>query len=378
MPEGVYIWFSEKYQRWIFQVTFRDASGKLRKIQRRANSQKEAKRRAIDLARSPSLKRQPGENLTLGDFLIQYIQNVDGQLRPSSLANNLHIVNLYIAPTFGKTRLVDITPSLISLWMRNLRVRGLRAGTINTARAKLSTLLNHAFELGLVLENPVAKTKPMTNFQEQPSVVQEPWTLEESKAALAAFSGHWLLGFVTIALLTGMRKGEILALTWRDLDFEKRTIRVNKSRGERRAVTPAGHIQVVIAESQTKTRSSNRTLFMPDQIFTLMKNKEEALKQSGLFAPDAHVITGQKGAPLAPSYLAKAFNQVLENNGLRRIRIHDIRHTSAVLALEAGAPMEEVSQGFGHSGMDITKRTYAPVVPALSERFVKRLSDFLR
>ena len=80
---------------------------------------------------------------------------------------------------------------------------------------------------------------------------------------------------------------------------------------------------------------------------------------------------------MSPSYLTRAFNRRLKASGVRRIRIHDLRHTVAHLALEAGVLLEEISQGFGHTGVEITKRTYAPAVQALSDRFAKKVSTIL-
>ena len=90
-----------------------------------------------------------------------------------------------------------------------------------------------------------------------------------------------------------------------------------------------------------------------------------------------YVFTSSIGTPISQANSLKAFKQFIKSNGLRYIRIHDIRHTTAVLALEAGASLDWISQAFGHTGTEITKSVYAPYVQVLNDKFVDALDEYL-
>jgi integrase len=174
-----------------------------------------------------------------------------------------------------------------------------------------------------------------------------------------------------------MRKGEILALRWSDINFDNGTLRVQRSRGERRVIGNSGEIFIELCEGPPKTLASVRTLPMGDVLSRVLRELRDTQFCSSEVLLDKHVVIGANGAPLSPSYLTRRFNRKLKESGLRRIRIHDLRHTVAYLALESGVALEEISQGFGHNGVEVTKRTYAPAVQALSDRFANQLSQIL-
>jgi integrase len=116
---------------------------------------------------------------------------------------------------------------------------------------------------------------------------------------------------------------------------------------------------------------------LSDELAQVLKSLRDECFDAKRVLLDQHLILGANGSPMAPSYLTRAFNRKLEQAGIRRIRIHDLRHTVAYLALEAGVALVEISQGFGHNGVEVTKRTYAPAVQALSDRFARQVSKLL-
>lgn len=377
MRDGTSVWYSEKHKRWIFQVAFRDSSGQRRTIQRRARTKSEAERRAIDLSRSPQLKEVKLGVVNLDALLAKYIAEQKLRVRPASLANSVHLLNLYVLPMWGRRNISNITQNMIEELLVELEGSGLRVGTVNTVRAKLHALLNFAVRKGHLVSNPVSQVRPLAYSAGKASQVQPPWSISEAKAALAAFKGHELEPFVVLALATGMRKGEILALRWSDVNFSSLTIRIQRSRGERRVLSATSKLEVKILEGLTKTKASNRTLPMSAEVASLLSDLKIRRFGAHEGGEDGYLILGMHGNPISPSCLTRSFNKVLVEAGIRRIRIHDMRHTAANLALETGARLEELSQGLGHTGTEITKRTYAPAVQALSDRFVSGVSRAL-
>lgn len=379
MRDGISVWFSERENRWVFQVTYKDQTGKVRKIQRRAKSEREAHIRANDLARSSSLKNAHLKKPKFDQLLEQYAKFKASKMLLSSLANNLHILKLYASPFFKDLRVDQITPDQVANWMDALEGRGLKTQTINTARSKLSAILNFACQKKYVESNPVAYVPRHHQQPGAPTQVQSPWDLYETRQALRAFKGHLLEPFVVLGITTGMRKGEILGLRWSDIDFANSQIRVRRSRGERRVAISPSEFVVRVEDGPTKTASSLRSLPLTPVLREVLEGHQKYLQSIGQeVSPNSYVICSASGTPLSPSHLGKVFRRVLEKNNIRKIRIHDLRHTAAVLALEAGVPLEAISQGLGHQGVEITKRTYAPVVPALSDRFVNQISEILK
>lgn len=377
MRDGTSVWYSEKYKRWIFQVSFRDSRGKRVTIQRRAKTKSEAERRAIDLARSPNLKAMRSTALDVQGLIGRYVEYQNMRVRSSSLANSVHLLRLYVVPVMGTRNIEKVDAAAIEDLMTSLARANLRTSSINTVRAKVHALFAFAFRQGLVDSNPVKNVPRYAELGSKPSQVQQPWSLIEARSALAAFRGSDLEAFLVIALTTGMRKGEILGLRWSDVNFGNLTLKIQRSRGERRQIGPTGNIEIKLTEGAPKTQASIRTLPMSDDLAaSLMRLRDQRFEGSSLI-PEEHLILGANGAPMSPSYLTRAFNRKLKASGVRRIRIHDLRHTVAHLALEAGVLLEEISQGFGHKGVEITKRTYAPAVQALSDRFAKKVSTIL-
>jgi integrase len=378
MRDGISVWYSAKEQRWVFQVSYKDETGKRHRIQKRAKSKSEANRRALDLARSPHLKTMVTRNNKFDELMRDYASTMTHQVRPNSLAVSMHLLTLYVCPVFGKKKINEIKVPQVSELLNKLRTSGLSVNTVNTVRAKFHALMEFALAQGRIDLNPVSRVKPLKSKLGEDTQVKAPWSLGEVQNVLRAFSGHFLEVFLLFALTTGMRKGEILGLQWRDIDFENQQVRVEKSRGERRSLNPDQTISVSIDIGPTKTQSSNRHLSLTrrltDHLVELRRSRELRGHSIG---PEDFLVLGANGKPISPSYLSKAIANHLKAHNIRRIRIHDIRHTVAVLALEDGVPLEELSQGFGHSGVEITKRTYAPVVQGLSDRFIDRMDQIL-
>lgn len=378
MRDGISVWYSAKEQRWVFQVSYKDETGKRHRIQKRAKTKSEANRRALDLARSPHLKTLVTRNNRFDELIKDYASTMTHQVRPNSLAASMHLLNLYVRPVVGKKKINEISVPQVAELLNKLRTSGLSVNTVNTVRAKFHALMEFALTQGRIDFNPVSRVKPLKYKLGDETQVKAPWSLGEVQNVLRAFSGHFLEVFLLFALTTGMRKGEILGLQWRDIDFENKQVRVEKSRGERRSLNADQSISVSIEVGPTKTQSSNRHLPLTTRIIdhlVELRRRRQLIGHS--IGPEDFLVLGANGQPISPSYLGKSIANQLRVNNVRRIRIHDIRHTVAVLALENGVPLEELSQGFGHSGVEITKRTYAPVVQGLSDRFVNRMDQII-
>lgn len=372
--DGITVWKLKGTNKWVCQVRVQLTNGEYVRKQKRANSRREAQQAARDLQLSAARNLRKHAQLNLELVVAEYQEHKKHQVRSGTLGNYVQILNHYVLPTFGKRKPETLTSHELGTWMNGLRERGLRHLTVNTIRARFLDVLKFAVRNNYISKNPMSNVEPQKNSGEQPGQKQPNWSLEEARRALAVFSETPLDLFVSIALSTGMRKGEILALQWGDFDLSQGTIRVNKSRGEKRVLDESGQLRVINMVTPTKTSSSNRALPLNEVVQASIAR----LRKKGLeLAADSYVVSVDGVSPMSISTVRRLFERTCQESGLRRLRIHDIRHTVAVLSLEQGTKLEAVSQGLGHSGVEITKRIYAPVVPALIDSFSSILSDAL-
>ena len=125
-----------------------------------------------------------------------------------------------------------------------------------------------------------------------------------------------------------------------------------------------------------KTKASRRRLELTNLMYLSLMREKARLQLLGLTQKlDDFIVVGDSGKPIGESSLYRIYNRVLTEHGIRRIRVHDNRHTAAVLALSADIELVKVSYGLGHGGPEITKRVYAPIVPALSIAFSRGLAE---
>ena len=303
------------------------------------------------------------------------------QVRRSTATDYESRLRRDIFPYIGKKRIQDLSGRDIEKWMASLHAQGKSASTINGARRILFQLCKYATRQDLMLINPVTKTDPLKQDPNK-SRVQEHWSLDEVKKALAAAKGTRLDLFMHLAIFTGMRRGEILGLTWDDIDLAAGTIAVQQTLKEERILTPEGIGTTQLVVGEPKTLSGYRKLAIaPSLASAFMRHKEaqaQLKNQAGSeWKQTKFVLTSTIGTPWNPSNLATVFRKFLKDNSLRRIRIHDMRHTAAHLSLEGDVRLEAVSQALGHSRIEITKNIYAKRVPKLATDFSVGLAEYI-
>ena len=359
--------------------------GKLRKTRRTVASKTEA----VELRRVLNAQKLQGElnkkvSVRFEAFSIHWVREVKTQrVRATTSADYEYRVRQYLIPYFHGQKIDEIRPVDIQRWTSKLRTLGLSTNTVNGARRILFGIFRYAVRQGIVPTNPVEATDALKRQPDEASQVQPHWSREEAKQALAASQSTPELDlFIHLAISLGLRHGELLGLTWSALDLENRNLSVIQTLTDLRTVNPDGSGQVRSVANPPKTASSRRTLNLSDQNLAAIERHKMIQSVRRLQAGESwietdYVFTSSIGTPISQANSLKAFKQFIKSNGLRYIRIHDIRHTTAVLALEAGASLDWISQAFGHTGTEITKSVYAPYVQVLNDKFVESLSKYL-
>jgi len=359
--------------------------GKLRKTRRTVASRAEA----IELRRTLNAKKLQGAlqqkvSAKFEAFSLHWVREVKTlRVRATTAADYEYRVRQYLIPYFSGSDLEVIKPVDIQRWTSKLRAQGLSTNTINGARRILFGIFRYAVRQGVVLSNPVEATDALKRQPDEVSQVKPHWSREEAMAALAAAKKSPELDlFIHLAIFLGLRHGELLGLTWSALDLNNQSLSVVQTLTDLRTVNADGSGQVRSVTNPPKTPASRRTLHLSDQIIDALERHKmfqsmRRLQAGSSWVETDFVFTSNVGTPISQANSLKSFKGFVKANGLRYIRIHDIRHTTAVLALEAGASLDWISQAFGHTGTEITKSVYAPYVQVLNDKFVESLSKYL-
>lgn len=349
---------------------------------RRVRKTAETKTEALRLKNQLLHEAHQGElalagNERFGEFATWWFETIKkDQVRPATYADYKERYLRWIAPVFGHRRLADISSRDIANWMADLDKRGYAPKTINGSRQILRMTLQAAVDHDRIRKNPslaVPAKKTVGTYR----YVQQPWTKEEASNALLALQGTELQLPIVLAMVLGLRRGEILGLKWSDFSFESGTIAIQRARREYRDIAFDGKTRSLVETTETKTSSSNRTLRLGALVQSAVMSHRELQQTKSFYDEDGWVFATRTGNPISPTRLSKLFHHFQRDHGLRRIRFHDLRHSAASISLAAGTRLEAVSQVLGHSRIDITKAIYAPQVEALGDEYVLNIDSFL-
>jgi integrase len=324
--------------------------------------------------------RQP-----FGSYLAEWLEGL--RLAPSKVASYRRNIRLHIAPGIGTVPLAQVTPLRLDALYRKLeksgrqdgRGDGLSARTVLYIHTIVSAALRDAVKADLLARNPAAKAHPPTARQAA-APEMHPWTAAQLAAFLAWAREHSELFAAWFMLaMTGMRRGELLALRWRDIDLDAGTIRVRRSVG---VVKTFGEPEE-IDEGPTKTNTPRVIDLAPRTVAVLRAWKRERGAMALQLARDDALAFGNvEGIHRHPETFSKLFVKAvarcrrdLGEDAMPAIRLHDLRHTCATILLSAGEPVTTVSRMLGHKSVNITLGTYSHVLPGDVKRAVARLDE---
>jgi integrase len=241
----------------------------------------------------------------------------------------------------------------------DLLARGLNGATVERILATLSSAYTTAVAGGLVERNPVTSVR----IPKHQSRALPRWNVDQAQTFLDALGNDSLDLLFRVALITGMRRGELLGLRWADVDLHEGSVRIH-----------SGRLQVGgrIVEGELKSRHSVRTVYL--DTYTLARLN---WLQGRSHSAHGHVFVDAHGEPLTPGWVSYRFAKRIADLGLPGIRFHDLRHASATFGLASGESLKEVSQRLGHSDITVTANIYTDVLPATAKASAQRLARSL-
>lgn len=310
------------------------------------------------------------ERQTVGQFLEHWLKTSAKQrLRPNTLASYVNIVRLYIAPELGRKALAKLSPQEVQGLLVTKQASGLSPRTLQYIRAVLRVALNQALKWGLVARNVATLVEPPRVQRKE----VQPMTPEQARTLLEAMRGERLEALYTLALTTGLRRGELLGLRWQDVDLDRGTLRVantlQRIEGRPQLVAP-------------KTDRSRRSLTLPRSAVAALRSQrtrqlEDRLVAGSRWQEMGLVFTSSVGTPLDGTNVTHRFHALLERAGIPRQRFHDLRHACASFLLAQGLSPRMVMEVLGHSQISTTMNVYAHIMPEMHQEAADRMDALL-
>lgn len=354
--------------RWRASLTIPhpDGSRSIRRIVS-GRTKAEAVRKLDALKREAAAGYATGE--TTAAYLARWAEAVRPGLRPSTAREYARHVAQYWTPAIGTIPLTRLQPSHVERVLSDLLARGLSPTTARYARTTLRRALHDAQRDGLLMRNVAALARPPRLVRRELRAL----TAAEVRRLFEATAGHRFGPLYALLVGSGLRIGEALGLGWSDVENGSLTVR--------RALHRASGNGYTLGEP--KTRQSRRTVVLPAvarQALDRQQARQEAARAA--LAPgewqDSRglIFTDPVGRPWSPYVVSGDFREAADTLGLP-VRLHDLRHTFATLALAAGVPLKTVSAALGHSSIAITADVYAHVTPELRQEAADALDRAL-
>ncbi len=341
-----------KTGKWLIQFRYSDWKGDTKKTTKRGFN---TKREAEEWLRNFLLSQKADFNMKFEEFLNLYYRDMTPRIRENTLRNKKYIIDLKILPYFGKKRINDIKPADIRKWQNELMSKDYAETYLRTVNNQLTAIFNYASKYYDLKSNPCTKAGSMGKKQADEMNF---WTKSDFAKFIDALANKHrsYVGFMVL-FWTGIRIGELLALTVADINFMSKTLIISKSyqRIDRRDVITA-----------PKTNKSNRTISIPDFLLADLKDYI-----ASIYCPEP----GDRLFPVTKSYFENEMKRGVRTSGVKRIRLHDIRHSHCALLFEMGIPALEVAERLGHDRIETTLQIYAHIYPNKQHHISEKLNS---
>jgi integrase len=357
---------------WCAQYTAYTAEGRKRKTLYGKTRQEVAGKLAKALSdREDGLVFDTG-SLTAAGYLDRWLtDSVKDTVRLTTYQGYERICRLHIKPSLGRIRLKDLTVAHVRGLYRERLKAGLAPRMVQLIHVTLHKALKQAVMDGLIPRNVTEAVKPP-----QPEKKEiRPLSPEQARALLRTAKKERLEALYVLAITTGMRQGELLALKWEDVNFEAGVLQVRRTLS---TATGGG-----FTFSAPKTAKSRRSIKLPNTaLSSLRKHRkaqlEERMRLSELFIDQGLVFTSRVGTPISrQDLITRSFKPLLKRAGLPDIRFHDLRHTCATLLLGKGVHAKFVQELLGHATISITLDTYSHVLPGMGDAAAGAMDEAL-
>lgn len=336
---------------WRCQFYYTDWSGKKRKKNKRGfKTKREAQRfeaEFLNISRADM-------DMKLASFVEVYLEDKKVELKQRTLRNKRYMLDTHIIPYLGDKKMNEVMPADIISWQKTIKEKNdFSAAYLRMIQNQITGVFNHAVNIYNLKSNPCKRVKKMGRSDDRSLVF---WTLEEYQKFIATFEKN-KMHYVMFEILfwTGMREGELLALTKEDIDLEGLSISISKT-----------YYRMNKADiiTEPKTDNSVRTIAIPQFLADEIRAYYGMLYK---YPEDARLF------PIVAEALQHTMRRHIEKAGVKRIRVHDLRHSHCAYLINQGVQPLIIKERLGHKDIKVTLNTYGHLYP--SEQ--KKIADML-
>ena len=349
------VYKEDKTNTWRVLYRYTDWNGERKQSQKRGFK---TKREAQAWEREQLNKLGGDLDMNFKSFVEHYSEDMQTRLKENTWETKKHIIETKLVPFFGKLKMCNITAQQIITWQNELinykddKGKPYSPVYLRTIHNQLSAIFNHAVRYYNLKENPCQKAGSMGKKKNREMLF---WTKDEY-LKFADVMMDKPLSYYAFEMLywTGIREGELLALTPADFDFEKQTVTISKS---------FQHLNGRDIVTSPKTEKSNRTIKLPNFLCDEIQDYLKMLYDVGL---------DDRMFPVTKIYLYREMERGSKQAGIKRIRIHDIRHSHVSLLIDMGFSATAIADRVGHESIDITYN-YAHLFPSKQTEMAEKL-----
>ena len=326
----------EKRGTWYVRFRYTDWTGKRVETTKRGFAKKGDAQKYEDEAKR---EKTAAAGMTFGELYKIYLEDARHRLRQTTIITKETIIEKHVLNYFTASLLENISAANIRQWQTSLIKKGMAPTYIHFIQSQFSAVMNYAVKYYGLPSNPIKIAGPVGKTK---APVMDYWTIDEYQKYMAAETSPLHRAAIMILFWAGLRCGEMLALTPADVDTEKRILRVNKTYhyiGKGREFT-----------TPPKTPGSIRDVTIPSVVLDAI----QALSKKMYGEPDRII-------PISAEALRQHFDYIIRKAGIKRIRIHDLRHSHASYLINKNVPIKIISARLGHDNVETTLRTYAHI-----------------
>lgn len=364
----------KKYVYWEARYTEGIDPGTGRQVQRSISgkTQKEVSRKLKEVTSSIDNNTYSSPNkITLSEWLDIWVNEYLNDIKPSTRSIYAHNINKHVKPALGNIQLSKLDTNTVQKFYNNLLKTGLSSGTVKLVHATLHKALEQAIVVKYLRSNPLIGIK-------LPRVVRTkitPLDDEQISSFLIAIKGHKFETLFTVALFTGMREGELLGLTWEQIDFNTGTILIDRQLQYDR-FGKTGYS--VISPKSNRSRTIRPASFIIKLLSELKDEQSKTAKALGsAWVNSGYVFVNSVGEHLPVATLYNNLKSIAKKMGMPELRFHDLRHSYAVASIRAGDDIKTVQENLGHATAAFTLDVYGHVTNDMQVSSSSRMDNYI-
>ncbi|MEC3158961.1 site-specific integrase [Bacillus thuringiensis] len=350
------IYKDEQRGTYYFVTRIRQFDGTLKQVKRRGfKTKKEAREAEAKML----VEKETTSSLTFSQAADSYFNWYSQRRKQSSIETIKNVIYNHLVIEFGNLKVDQIIPKHVMNYQNKI-INKYSAKHLKKIHAVLSAIFNFSIKFHGLTNNPAKITG---NFEKESNIRMNFWEFEEFKQFILAVDDPLYKTFFSVLYYSGARKGELMALTWSDINFDEKTININKTEYNRQVTEP-------------KTKASNRIIMLPSFIMDML---HDIKKTAALNAPvkNDYVVFGEFYNSISSSTLRQKFIKYVKIAQVKKIVLHEFRHSHASYLINKGVSPLIVAQRLGHSDVATTLNTYSHLYPSKQAEVVAFMENDL-